>query len=276
MIQSWSVDFKWLDGSYWTLPVQLMAFSAAALLWPRSWRTDRKVILLVWLLIAGPLFIRFVIFTPGQEPDWAITLIFGLGLHRIHAFAIGIAIWYWAQRRLPTWHLGLLLAATVYAQDLHMFPYHVAMPIDPSRTPSIIGWAVMLLIVCAAARGPDWDIPLVQRFSKAISWLAGISYGVYLVHQELGYILAKALLEAGASGWVRLVLVLTASILAGWLLTVLVERPAHRWLTSTGQRPVPVPPQPEPEPQLEPRHGLGELVDQPQKTPAPVSVGGPS
>jgi peptidoglycan/LPS O-acetylase OafA/YrhL len=199
-----------------------MAFSGAALIWPRSWRNDRTVLWLVWFLIAAPLLIRFVIFSPGHEPDWAITLIFGLGLHRIHAFAIGVGIWMWAQRRIPTWHLGLLLAGAVLAQELHMFPYGFATPIDPSQVPSIIGFAVLLLAICAAARGPDWDIPGIRHCRRGISWLAGISYGVYLVHQELGYILAKALLEIGFSGWARLVTVLIASFLAGWLLTVLV------------------------------------------------------
>ncbi|WP_425484961.1 acyltransferase family protein [Amycolatopsis anabasis] len=265
MIQNWSVDFHWLDGSYWTLPVQLMAFCAAAVLWPRRWRTDRRVLGLIWLLVAGPVVLRFVLFSPGTEPGWVTTLLFGLGLHRVHAFAIGVAIWLWARRRVPGWHLGLLLAATVHAQDLHMFPARHATAIDPSRWPSIIGFAVLLLAICAAARGPDWDLPVLRRCAPALSWLAGISYGVYLVHQELGYILAKALLNAGVPGWTRLLLVLLAAIVTGWLLTVAVERPAHRWLTRAAHRRAPAP-----------ATGLDDLVEPPQKGPAPVSVGGPS
>jgi peptidoglycan/LPS O-acetylase OafA/YrhL len=269
MIQGWSTSFQWLDGSYWTLPVQLMAFTAAAGLWPRHWRNDTLVILLIWGLIAGPLVLRFVIFDPQDTPSWAITFLFGLGLHRVHAFAIGVAVWLWAQGRLRTWHLGLLLVATVAAQDLHMFPFHHATAIDPDRIPSMVGFAVMLLAICAAAKGPDWDLPVLRRLTPAITWLAGISYGVYLVHQELGYMLARALLTIGASGWERLVLVLAAAVLGGWLLTRLVERPAHRWLTWRREQ-MPVA-------STLPGQGQSattELVDHPETGTEPVSVGG--
>jgi peptidoglycan/LPS O-acetylase OafA/YrhL len=252
-----------------------MAFTAAAFLWPRRWRTDARVLGLIWLLLLVPLVLRFVIFDPAGTPLWATTLIFGLGLHRIHAFAIGIAIWLWARDRLSTWHLGLLLVATVVAQDLHMYPLHHATAFDAARVPSITGFAVMLLACCVAAKGPDWDLPFLRRSTPVISWLAGISYGVYLVHQELGYILARASLAAGATGWERLLLVLAAAVLGGWLLTVLVERPAHRWLIRLRER---AREQETPEPPLsEPEHpALEDLVEQRSSGTAPVSVGGPT
>jgi peptidoglycan/LPS O-acetylase OafA/YrhL len=263
MIQSWSTDFQWLDGSYWTLPVQIMAFTAAALLWPRRWRTDFVVVAVIWALIVGPLLIRFVVFQPLDTPDWAVTMIFGLGLHRVHSFAIGIAVWLWAKGRLRHWHLALLLVATVAAQDLNMYPLHYALPVDAARVPSIVGFAVMLLALCAAAKGPDWDLPWLRRLTPVISWLAGISYGVYLVHQELGYILARVLLGAGATGWERLPIVLVAAVLAGWLLTVLVERPVHRRLAGFREVKAPSP-------------ALKEQVEAPPAGTSPVSVGGPT
>jgi peptidoglycan/LPS O-acetylase OafA/YrhL len=269
MIQGWSTGFQWLDGSYWTLPVQLMAFTAAAVIWPRRWRTDAVVILLIWALIVGPLLLRFVIFHPGDTPDWGVTLIFGLGLHRVHVFAVGVAIWLWAQGRLRTWHLTSVLVATVIAQDLHVYPLHHATPIDPDRLPSIVGFAVLLLAICAAAKGPDWNVPVLRRLAPATRWLAGISYGVYLIHQELGYILARALVAAGATGWVRLLLVLAAVVLGGWLLTILVERPAHRLLIGEREQ---TPPEPALAEQGEP--ALEDLVEHPSPETAPVSVGG--
>lgn len=262
MLQGWRDDFHFLDGSYWTLPVQIMAFSAAALLFPRKWRTDGRVLALVWVMVIAPLVLRFVIFTPDDTPVWAVRLIFGLGLHRVHVFAIGIVIYLWTRNRVATWHLGLLLAATVVAQDLHMYPLHYATPIDAARLPSIAGFAAMLLAVCAAAKGPDWT--WFRPLARPIKWLAGISFGLYLVHQELGYMLARALRDFGATPWERLVLVLAAAIVAGWLLTVLVERPAHRLLTrETIALPHPSPP-------------VDDLVEGHPKTTTPISVGGPS
>jgi len=125
MVQAWGELYDWfyyLDGSYWTLPVQLMAFSGAALLWPRAWRTHRKTVALLWALILVPVLIRFVIFDPDTTPKLVVTIFYGLGLHRVHVFAIGVAIWLWSKRRLAHWHLALFVLAAVAAQDLHVFP----------------------------------------------------------------------------------------------------------------------------------------------------------
>ncbi|RSD14870.1 acyltransferase family protein [Amycolatopsis eburnea] len=234
MVQEWGIRwdaFYYLDGSYWTLPVQLMAFTGAALLWPRPWRTHRLTVALLWALILVPLTLRFVVFPPGTASPLVETFYYGLGLHRLHVFAIGVAIWLWSQRRLKSWHVALFVFAAVAAQDLQVFPFHVALPQDALRWPSTIGFAVLLLLVCLAARGPDWRFPGLARIAPAVTWLAGISYGLYLVHQELGYILARALLDLGLPGWLRLPAVVGAAVLAGWAVTAGVERPAHRWLT---------------------------------------------
>jgi peptidoglycan/LPS O-acetylase OafA/YrhL len=235
MVQEWGVrseTFYYLDGSYWTLPVQLLAFTGAALLWPRSWRTHRLTVALLWALILGPLALRFLVFPPGTASPVVETFFYGLGLHRLHVFAIGVALWLWSRRRLETWHAALFVAAAVAAQDLQVFPFHVALPQDAERWPSTIGFAVLLLLVCLAARGPDWRFPGLARIAPAVTWLAGISYGLYLVHQELGYVLARALLDAGLPGWLRLPVVVGAAVLAGWAVTAGVERPVHRWLTT--------------------------------------------
>ncbi|WP_167116345.1 acyltransferase family protein [Amycolatopsis viridis] len=267
MIQGWHAGFIWLDGSYWTLPVQLMVFAGAALLWSRTrWfrspHAARHAKLLLWAMTLVPLVLRFWVVGVNNPSPWAFSLVFGFGLHRLHAFAAGIAVWLWSRDRMSTPHLALLLAAAVAAQDLHLYPFHVALPTDPARLPSDIGFAVALVLVCAAAKGPDWTF--LRPAAPAIGWLAGISYGVYLLHQELGYILAKALQLAGVPGWARLPLVLGAAIGAGWLLTKLVERPAHRWLTTPR---VTAPP---------PRTAPDDLVGEEPNGPAPVSVGGSS
>jgi peptidoglycan/LPS O-acetylase OafA/YrhL len=264
MVQEWGWRFEtfyYLDGSYWTLPVQLMAFAAAALLWPRAWRTHRVTVGLLWALILVPLVLRFALFPPSFELSThqkvVDSVFYGLGLQRTHVFAIGVAIWLWSRHRLKTWHAALFVVAAVAAQDLQVFPFHRALPQDAERWPSTIGFAVLLLLVCLAARGPDWRFPGLARIAPAVTWLAGISYGLYLVHQELGYILARALLNIGVPGWLRLPAVLAAAVLGGWAITAGVERPVHRWLTA--------------------RRDRRRTPEEPQVTDAePVSVGGGS
>lgn len=270
MVQGWDQSFIWLDGSYWTLPVQLMVFTGAALLWSATpWfhgGRDRRVQALAWGMIAVPLGLRFWVIGVHNPHPWAYAVVFGLGLHRMHAFAAGIAIWLWSRARMTAGQLAMLLTAAVVAQDLHLYPDHVQLPSDPARVPSDLGFALMLVAICAAAKGPDWTI--LRPVAPVLGWLAGISYGVYLVHQELGYLLARALLDAGFAGWARLPLVLAAAVLAGWLLTRFVERPAYRGLTAP-RRPAPVPRLPPDDFLPAQRRGSGS-------GPAPVSVGGPS
>ena len=268
MIQGWNQYFIWLDGSYWTLPVQLMVFTAAAVLWSATpWFRNRgSAKALAWGLTIVPLVLRFLVIGAHNDASWAFGVVFGLGMHRMHAFAAGIGVWLWTHDRMKGRQLSLLLAATVIAQDLHLYPDGVALPTDPARMPSDIGFAVMLVAICAAAKGPDWTF--LRPVAPVITWLAGISFGVYLLHQELGYVLARILLEAGLDGWARLPLVLMAAVLAGWLLTRYVERPVHRWLTR------PRHPAPAPRPALDdllPSRRGGSSDGTP-----PISVGGSS
>lgn len=268
MIQGWNPSFIWLDGSYWTLPVQIMVFVAAAVLWSATpwFRGDHTIKALAWGLTVVPLVLRFLVIGADNQASWAFGVVFGLGMHRMHAFAAGIGIWLWSRDRMSGRQLTALLAAVVIAQDMHLYPAGVALPGDPARMPSDIGFAVMLVAICAAAKGPDWTF--LRPVAPLLTWLAGISYCVYLLHQELGYVLAKVLLEWGFPGWARLPLVLVAGVLAGWLMTKYVERPAHRRLTQP-RRPAPAP-----------RTALDDLLpsrrgDTSDGTP-PISVGGSS
>lgn len=237
MVVPWTGEFSWVDPSYWTMPVQVLAFVVAALLWPRAWRRGAGLYVLLWALIVVPLFIRFVLMSPEGDPAWANSLFYGLGLPRARLFAAGVAIWLYSRGRLSRPHLATLLVTTVLAEYFRGSETHL---------PSMIGFALMLLVIVRAAGGPDWHASWLRPFIAQIRWLAGISFGMYLVQQQLGYVLARVLVDLGLGPGTRLLTVLAAVVAGGWLLTVLVERPAHRWLTrrAPAARPAPstVPP----------------------------------
>jgi len=224
MIQGWSPEFHAIDAAYWTMPVQIVAFVIAALLFPMRWARGRHVPIMLWSMVIIPVIIRYTVRT-RDAPQWVKSVFDGLAMNRTQLFAVGIAIWLWSRRRLSAWHLAALLLAALVAQDAHAYWLD---------TPSTAVLGVVLLAVCAAARGPDWNIPVVRAAAPVIAWLAGVSYGVYLVHQQLGFALARTLRDAGAGSWVRLAAVFAFAVLLGWLLTRLVERPSQRWLTRAG------------------------------------------
>lgn len=221
LIQGWSPEFHWIDASYWTFPLQVMAFVAAALLWPTRWRHGRAMTVILWTLVVLPLVIRFA-FRHDDAAQWIKSVFDGLALHRVALFGVGVAIWLWTNDRMSARHLGCYVTAALLAQDAHS--YFV-------DTWSTIAFGVIVVGIIAAAGGPDWDIPGIRQLARPIRWLGGISFGVYLVHQELGFVLARYLLDAGVGPWGRLAACVTMAILLGWAMTKLVEQPAHRLLT---------------------------------------------
>jgi peptidoglycan/LPS O-acetylase OafA/YrhL len=221
MLQNWLPDVRLVDYSYWTLPVQVTGFVAGAVLCSRT-RGPRLRVLL-WALVLGPLVMR--IWT--TEPGLVRTLYDGFGVHRAQLFAIGVGIRLWSKDRLGGGHLAALLVCALSAQAVHS-----------SDLESTLGLGVLLLGFCAAAAGPDWNVGPVRLLATPIKWLAGISYGVYLVHQEIGYVVLAYLARLGLGPAARLAAFFGTAVLLGWLLTRFVERPAYRWLTAASRGPV--------------------------------------
>lgn len=219
MVEAWSPGFHWIDASYWTLPVQVMAFVVAALMWPKRWWRGNRLPVVLWSVVIVPVVIRFL-WRGEDSAQWIKSVFDGLSLHRVALFGAGVAIWLWTRERMTGRQLAFYLVAVLISQDAHGYF---------QDTWSTVALGVVFVGIVAAAGGPDWN---VGRLGPAISWLAGISYGVYLVHQQIGFVIARLLLDRGVGPWGRIVVCVGAAITFGWLLARMVERPAHRWLTT--------------------------------------------
>ena len=215
MLQNWIPDVRFVDHSYWTLPVQVSGFLVAAALFGSRLGSGRGLRVVLWLLPTMPLVVR--LFT--DDVGWLRTLHVGLALHRVHLFALGVALWLWSKDRLPGWQAAVLAGLGLYAHFVHT-----------GDGPSTVGLAVLLAAMAAAAAGPDWNGVLLRPFTGAIRWLAGISYGVYLLNQQIGYLLMYRVHELGGTALPQLAVAVASAVLLGWLLTRFVERPAHRVL----------------------------------------------
>ncbi len=214
LINQWFPDVDIVDFAYWTVPVQICAFVAGALLVKRLRGTKLRVFL--WVLIVTPLLLRPLL----DHSHTLFTVYNGFALHRAQLFAAGIAIWLWSKHRMSTPHLAALLSATLVAQAVHTSEYG-----------STLGFGVLLLLVCAAAAGPDWVF--FDPVQKPVTWLAGISYGVYLAHQQIGTVVMDRMHFVGLRSWWLLAGFVTSALVLGWALTKFVERPAYRLLTQT-------------------------------------------
>jgi len=216
LLHMWIPGVNFVDGSFWTMPIQVGAFTAmAALAYLPAVR--RRPAPVLWGAVLVPLVVRWT--AMQHEPrEWLLIVMDGSGLGRAHLFVAGAAIWLWAGDRIGSRHLLALLTAVLVAQHTH-----------PPAGDSVGGFAIMLTLICLAARGRDWTLP--APLTRSVKWIAGISYGVYLMHQNVGYIIARRFSDAGVNSWVWLAVFIGTAILLGWALTVLVERPAYRWWT---------------------------------------------
>jgi peptidoglycan/LPS O-acetylase OafA/YrhL len=232
MLWNWNGVRHWyaVEPSYWTLPLQLMAFSLAPLLRRSRLGRGRGLRVVLWAAVLVPLAQWPLEQTAGPLYD---TVADGFGLYRWHLFVAGVAVWMVASGRLGRRHGAALLATCVAAHAVQTGTLSPGggLATDPW---AVIGVGLGLLAMVAAAAGPDLAARLPRPAVRAVSGLAGCSYGVFLVHQTLGDVLMLRLQQnLGADPTVQTLAMVVVGIVVGVLLTRRVERPAHdallRW-----------------------------------------------
>ncbi|RBM18219.1 acyltransferase [Prauserella sp. PE36] len=211
---------EYIDLSHWTVPVQVCGFTAIALLAWKGKVRGRNATLVMWAVLLVPLAVRYLFMRPGEVAPWASMMMDGTGLNRAHLLIAGVAIYRWSKGRMSFAQLYCMLGVVIVAHDKH-----------PPPGDSVIAFAVALVLICVAAYQPAWDLPGLNRLAKPISWLAGISYGVYLMHYVIGTIVARHLADLGVPWWGWVPAFVVTAILLGWALTRWVEQPMFTLLT---------------------------------------------
>jgi peptidoglycan/LPS O-acetylase OafA/YrhL len=191
-----------VDGAYWTLTVEIAFYASMMMLWKGPGTKRLEPILLLWLACKWLLAIW-----PGM-PERIVML---LVLRYIPFFAIGLLSYrVWAglrswRQQLPYLAVVLLTVALFDSPDLIM--------------------VAVLLIACFWA--------LVQGYLdflciRPLLWLGSISYSMYLVHQNIGFVIMLKADAAGLDPWMGLLLAMAVAIGLGAMVNRFVERPAAR------------------------------------------------
>ena len=229
MLWNWNGVHHWdyVDGSYWTLPVQLAAFTVAPWLRRTRFGSGRDLRVLLWAAVLVPLLQWPLAQSAGGLYD---SVVDGLGLYRWHLFVAGVAAFMLSTGRLRRGHGVALLGCCVAAHLVQNGSWSptAGLVTDPW---SVLGVGLGVVALVLAARGRTVGIEPPHAVARAARRLAGISYGAYLVHQTLGYVLMLRLQEwFGAGPGVQTVAMLVQALLLGAAMTRWVERPAHRAL----------------------------------------------
>lgn len=193
-----------VDGAYWTLGVELSFYACMLAMWRIFRLRGLEGLLMLWLCGKWAL---------AYWPDMPTRIVMLFVLKWVGFFALGMMCYrIWAGERswkeqLPD--LGLLLV-TIAATD----------------PPDLLLAALVLALVFALMLAGKLRWICV----RPLVWVGGISYSLYLVHQNLGFVIMLAGERAGLGPLTTYALALAAAFTLGAAINRWIERPAGRWL----------------------------------------------
>tara|TARA_B110001454_G_scaffold213634_1_gene232144 strand:- start:2151 stop:3206 length:1056 start_codon:yes stop_codon:yes gene_type:complete len=196
-----------IDGAYWTLTVELGFYASMTGLWLLLGRKfdNLEPMLLPWLALKGLMFVW-----EGMPSRVAMLLV----LQFVPYFIIGILFYrIWSGQR--RWYVQLPYFAAALLTLL----------LTDQRDMFLAGCA--LVITFAATLGGGLRFLNV----RPILWFGAISYPLYLVHENIGFVILLKAQAAGLDHWSALVLALGVIVPIAAALHYRVELPASRWIS---------------------------------------------
>jgi peptidoglycan/LPS O-acetylase OafA/YrhL len=192
-----------VDGSYWTLQVELFFYAQMLLWYAVGALKGVRWIVCGWLLLAGAYAIADLLGTA-----WSYTARELLDLRYISYFATGILMYRLRGRATEFADVALLAGALVVTTLTWGWEEGLALAV-------CVGVFALLNAGRLAMLGRSW-----------LLFLGSISYTLYLVHQEIGYILIAHFEQIGLHPMPSILLVTVMMVVLAWLVSRLVERPA--------------------------------------------------
>ncbi|MBI1425229.1 MAG: acyltransferase family protein [Gammaproteobacteria bacterium] len=206
MLQGYT-EVRHVDGVYWTLSYELLFYTFMYLIYRFKFLNRITSIIFIWLSLqlASILIERYT----GWFP-WKITLFFILGY--IHLFAAGILFLklYEGEKNnsiyllllyclLIQWVKGDNIESIFVSAFFVLFMFFVN------------GWVKFIAI-------------------RPLLFLGAISYPLYLIHQNIGYVLINALQKNHLSAVSSMTITLITILLASTVITYYIEKPSMKYL----------------------------------------------
>jgi len=214
MVQSY-LGVPHVDSVYWTLAIELAFYIQAALLWKAGLLRGKRLLptLATWI-IASALVGRFV-----PRPTEIAPNLLHSGLHQafdyIPLFVLGIValVIFEGRRDVQAWGVAAIGLLALVNMELVADAGWAGIPL----------FGVVLFVLLVSPLGTT---------SRPLIFLGEISYVLYLIHQNLGYVIMRWLGGAGVPQVATTLITLVIALGAATLLTFFVDKPLRKVLRS--------------------------------------------
>jgi len=203
------LHFPHVDGVYWSLQVELIFYALMLATYTAGLLRHVRVLLVVWLLVA--LAVLSLSHWLGRPVPYLAERF--LLLQFCAFFAIGASAYLaFKIQRIEPWNWVVFALAVLVAGSFH------------GKAGWIVASGMVTLFVLIARRKAGFlDNPVLV-------YLGTISYTLYLLHQNIGYVIIRAAQSAGLSIEMGIGLAIVASMTLATGVTYAVEKPSLKWI----------------------------------------------
>jgi peptidoglycan/LPS O-acetylase OafA/YrhL len=198
-----------IDGIIWTLEIELKFYVVCALI-ARLLRGGS-----LWTFTVPAVLLTTVI-AFHQQPWGTATKLLAFNAEYMMFMFVGVAFNFLFRQCIRRTTFAAVAAGTLLLFFAGMF-----ISGEPNKVMMSYGAAFALFSV-AAMLATSWPK------TRLLSFLADVSYPLYVVHGVAGYAILAHMITAGAAPLMAIIAALSFAMGVSWMLHVLVETPAHR------------------------------------------------
>ena len=215
MVPHW-LGLSYVDGAYWSLAVELNFYVYVWILLRLKAMRWMEPLFALWLLVSVVDLLRPMY--PVElwlDAKWAAFFVAGCVLYRMRS------------EGRTTMRIALLIASWLVATAWTVYEGLTAPSPLPRPDPVVLCVLVTLIFaVLSAVMLGKWDI----RSNSFTVWAGALTYPVYLVHENIGYVLHAVFLQATGDPWLALLLVVVSVMAISLVIHQGVERKLGPWL----------------------------------------------
>ncbi len=212
---------KSVDGAYWTLLRELIFYVLIGIGLKLNLKNKLQYISTIWLIVLFSLYLISLNYDSIIITGLEYIVIYKYGQH----FIAGMMIYYILKAKelknyiVPATNIIMCAVYNYFALGFYYTVFFVV----------LVGLVTLFVM---NVRFKLWSVDnRVKVALRPISFLASISYTVYLIHQNFGYALINIFEKIGITNELIILVPVILSIFIGWLLNKYVEKPSTKFLS---------------------------------------------